>query len=353
MRVLMVSHSAAPGGMNAVIRELVGRAPGGAVCRWVFLEDGPDAERSPVPWAVVPAGRARAVWRAPGVVATLRAAIRAAQADVVFAHVTKAHLYASVAARLEGVPYLWWQHELVSQKPLMHEISGRLPAGAVICSAEHTAAEQRRRWLGTPVTRVYPGVATERLTEVRAHVSTEAPVIGIVGRLQRWKRVELAIRALPLVRERLPEARLRIIGDGFPGLDDDYPAQLRALAGEGVEFAGQVADGPAAIRDLDVLVHCARLEPFGLAPVEAMAQGVPVVVPDEGGPRESVRDGVDGLRVDPEDTGALASALIRLAGNAELRTRMGAAGRQRALDCFSAESMAADAWAVVARVRAG
>lgn len=159
----MVSHTAAPGGMNYVIRELLTRAPAETEIRWVFLEDGPDARRSPVPWALVDAGRAREVWRLPAVVGTLRAAIRAARADLVFAHVTKAHLYASIAARLEGVPYLWWQHELVSQKPLLHEVSGRLPAGAVICSADHTAAEQRRRWPRVPVERVYPGVAVERL----------------------------------------------------------------------------------------------------------------------------------------------------------------------------------------------
>lgn len=177
-------------------------------------------------------------------------------------------------------------------------------------------------------------------------------MIGIVGRLQRWKRVELAIAALPPVRERIPGARLRVIGGGFPGLDDDYPAELATLAGDGVEFVGEVDDGPAAIAELDVLVHCAHMEPFGLGPVEAMALGVPVVVPDEGGPRESVRHEVDGLRLDPRETPALAAALVRLAGDAGERARMGMAGRARVHEAFTAERMAAEAWAVARRVAA-
>lgn len=346
----MVTHSAAPGGMNNVVRGLLEHAPEGTAAAWVFLEDGPVAARSPVPWAVIDAGRARHAWRAPRVVGSLRGAIRAHRADLVFAHVTKAHLYAAPAAALEDVPYLWWQHERVGQKPLMHELSGRLAAGAVICSAEHTAAEQRERWPGAPVRRVYPGAPATGATH--CHVTATDPVFGVLGRLQRWKRVELALRAFPEVREQLPGARLQVIGGGFPGLDEDYPAELQALAGDGVEFLGEVEDGQAAIAGLDVLVHCAELEPFGLAPVEAMLASVPVIVPDEGGPRESVRDGVDGLRLDPCDTPALAAAMVRLGADPALRTEMGEAGLVRANECFTVERMARDAWTIAAAVAA-
>src|SRR5207244_1870663 len=80
----------------------------------------------------------------------LRDKIREARADLVFAHVTTAHLYANVAARLEGVPYLWWQHERYGQQPWLHQVAGRLRSGAVICSADHTAAEQRARFPRRP-----------------------------------------------------------------------------------------------------------------------------------------------------------------------------------------------------------
>lgn len=354
----MISHSAVAGGMNDVVASLLERRPPGVEAHWLFLEDGPVAGTAGVPHAVVPAGRARELWKVPSVIGAVRRAIRAADADLVFAHVTKAHLYAAVAARLERVPELWWQHERIGQKPLMHGIAGRLRAGAVICSADHTAAEQRARFPRTPVVRIHPGARHEGLGPPRTHREVDAVVLGVVGRLQRWKRVELALRALPAIRARLPGAVLRVVGDAAAGLDEEYPEELLALArdlgcADGVEFVGHVDDGPAAIADLDVLVHCAELEPFGLVVVEAMLRGIPVVAPREGGPLETVRDGVDGILVDPQDTDALAAAVVRLADDPDLRTAMGAAGRERALSDFTAEAMARRAWAVALSVAAG
>lgn len=351
----MVSHSAVAGGMNTVIASLIRHRPPGTELFWLFLEPGPANECAPVPWAVVEAGRARDAWRVPRTVGALRGAIRAAQAELVFAHVTKAHLYAAPAARLEDVPYLWWQHERFGQKPLMHTIAGRLRAGAVICSADFTAADQQARFPATPVVRVHPGVSVPPLAVVREHRTTEHPIVGVVGRLQRWKRVELAIRAMRAVLETVPGARLRIIGDAFPGVDQDYPNALRSEAAvlgiaDRVEFAGAVTDGAASIGELDVLVHCADLEPFGLVAVEAMARGVPPVVPDEGGPRESVRHAVDGLRVDPTNTAALAESIVSLARDPGRRAAMGRAGRRRVVELFTEERMARQAWRVAAAV---
>jgi phosphatidylinositol alpha-mannosyltransferase len=90
-------------------------------------------------------------------------------------------------------------------------------------------------------------------------------------------------------------------------------------------------------------------ESFGMVLVEAMAAGVPVIASDIDGYREVVRDGVDGLLVDPRDTRALAGAVIALLRDPERRARMGAAGRERAA-AFSEERMAREAWELAARV---
>lgn len=352
MHVLMLCHSAVPGGMNDVVRHLLERRPAGVEASWIFLEPGGAFEQSPVPARIVPAGRARELWKVPGVVRELRREIRSTGADVVFSHVTKAHLYGAPAARLEGVPELWWQHERFGQKPVMHSVAGRMRAKAVICSAEHTAAVQRRRFPRTPVVMIPPGSRSERLEAPRRHVATHDVVFGVVGRLQRWKRVDLALEAFAVIRRSLPQARLRVIGDAVPGLDDDYPAELHALArtlgiSSAVEFTGHLADGPAAIGSLDVLLHCAEVEPFGLVIVEAMLRGVPVVAPAEGGPLEIVRDGVDGVLLDPTDTGRFAAAAVQLAQDPQRRTRMGTSGRERASAHFTADVMARRAWAVI------
>ena len=355
----MVSHSAVAGGSNNVIASLLRHRPAEVEdASVVFLKGGPMMDMPEAPTSIVSPGRFRQVWTHPRTIRRLQEKIREARADLVFGHVTTAHLYANVAARRAGVPYLWWQHERYGQQPWLHQLAGRLRSGAVIASADHTADEQRARFPRTPVVRVHPGIATDGAGPPHVHRETDSVMLGVVGRLQRWKRVELAIRAMPAVLEAAPGARLRVMGVAEPGLDDDYPddlhAEVKALGLEDrVELAGHVEDGPAAIAALDVLVHCAEGEPFGLVPLEAMLHGVPAVVPDEGGPRETVRNGVDGLRVDPAAAGSLAAAIVELARDPARRTEMGAAGRARVLDYFTEERMAHEAWSVAAAVAEG
>ena len=363
MRVLQVSHTAEPGGSNSVLLSLIRHAPAGVHNACVFLEDGPVAQQARelgVPASVVPTGRAREFWRAPGAVRRLRAAIRDERADAVLAHVNKAHLYAGVAARLERVPSAWWQHEHLGLKPRLQRAASRVPAAAVICSAEWIAEQQRRR-TRTPVHVVHPGVEPAALADPpREHRAGagDPVVIGVVGRLARWKRAQLAVRAMPIVRESIPGARLRVIGG--PGTEEDrgFAAELGAEAGrlglgDAVELAGHVTDAPKAIRGLDVLAHPAEREPWGLVVLEAMAAGVPVVAAPEGGPREIVRDGEDGLLEDPEDSAAFAAALVRLGSDPALRASMGESGRERVAGAFTAESAARRLWELIGAEVAG
>ena len=357
LRVVQVVHSGMPGGSNEVLVSLLRHRPASVHCHCVFLEDGPTRERVAalgISTELIGAGRARQLWRAPGVVRALRRTIRAQRADVVMAHVSKAHLYAWHAARSERVPYLWRQPERRSQKPLMHELAGRLRSDAVICSAAWTAAEQRARWPKTPVYHVPPGRETDGLGPPRVHTAgaDEAIDIGVVGRLQRWKRVELALRALPGTLAVEPRLRLAIMGAAWPGLDEDYPAWLEEEAerlgiAAAVDFRGHVQGAADAIAELDILIHTADEEPFGLVLVEALMRGVPVIAPAAGGPREIVRDGIDGVLVDVERADLLGTAIVQLARDPARRNAMGAAGRQRALEHFSAERMAGDLWTVV------
>lgn len=357
LRILHVSHSGQPGGSNEVVRSLVRHAPAGTRSWCVFLEDGPS--RSAVAHAgaevaVVETGRAREPWRAPGAVRRLRGAIRAARPHLVLAHVAKAHPYAAAAARLEGVPEAWWQQQHPDQDPALQQLAGRVPAAAVICSAGWTAEAQRRAFPGTPVESVLLGAELPADPPRREHAAGPA-VIGFVGRLQRWKRTELAIGAMPWVLAQAPGATLRVYGDAWAGLDADYPDELRALAQRlgvagSVEFLGHVPDAAGRMHELDVLVHTSELEPFGLVLVEAMARGVPVVAASEGGPTEIVRDGVDGLLVDVTDPVALGGAIASLARDPERRARMGAAGRERALGEFTASAMGERAYRLIRRL---
>jgi glycosyltransferase involved in cell wall biosynthesis len=310
----------------------------------VFLAAGPTRaavrERG-IPVAVVETGRARHVWRAPGAVRTLRALIERHRADVVFSHLAKAHLYAAPAAG--DVPTLWWQHALPGQQQLQHRVAERMGARAIVCSSDFTAELQRARTPGTPVHRIYPG--TPQAPQAAPGDGTH---VGTVARLQRYKRIERLLDAIPLVLAAVPEARFAVIGGGE---DPAYEAELERR-GAAVTFTGHVNDPGDRIAGLDVLVHTAELEPFGLAVAEALARGVPVVAPRTGGPAEIVRDGLDGLLVDTEDARELAAAIVRLLREPGLRRRMGEAGRAHVTERFSEQRMAQEAWQLAEHVAA-
>ena len=144
----------------------------------------------------------------------------------------------------------------------------------------------------------------------------------------------------------LPDARFEVIGG-------ERTPPTRPSCRRAARRWRSPATGTTRSPGFDVLVHTAELEPFGLVAAQALARAVPVIAPRTGGPAEIVRDGVDGLLVDPDDLRAPGVLLIvTLLGDAELRRRMGDAGRAHVTDRFSEERMARDAWHLAERVAA-
>jgi glycosyltransferase involved in cell wall biosynthesis len=177
----------------------------------------------------------------------------------------------------------------------------------------------------------------ERGAEVRRELGfAESDVVVLVpGRLQPAKGQQELLEAFALAQKRNAAMKALFLGDG-PSLD-----LLQVLASE-LTLAGSVLFLPFQqqvedfYRACDVVAYpSAEPEAFGLVVAEAMACAKPVVSTCLGGPRDIVEDGVTGFLVDPADTAAFAEKLARLAADAELRSRMGAAGRARAIERFS------------------
>ncbi len=161
-----------------------------------------------------------------------------------------------------------------------------------------------------------------------------------VGRLESRKGIDTLLAAAPEVLRRFPAARLDIVGDD--SLDGGkYKAGFVAdadLAGR-VTFHGRVEEEAlrAHYRACDVVVAPSRYESFGLVYVEGMIFGKAVIGGRAGGGPEVIEDGVTGLTVAPGDVAGLCEAMIRLAGNADLRRAMGEAGRRRYEQRFRAD----------------
>jgi phosphatidylinositol alpha-1,6-mannosyltransferase len=188
-----------------------------------------------------------------------------------------------------------------------------------------------------------PGVDTEAFrpdvdgTEVRRRYGLDGrPVVVCVSRLVERKGQDTLVRALPLVRERVPGAALLLVGDG--------PARgsLASLAGRlGVE-ADVVLAGAHPWTDLppffaagDVFAMPTRtrragweVEGLGIVYLEASASGLPVVGGRSGGAPDAVRDGETGFVVDGRSTQQVAARITQLLLDQDLSARLGAAGRE-------------------------
>jgi GT2 family glycosyltransferase len=186
---------------------------------------------------------------------------------------------------------------------------------------------------------IHCGVDPARFAPGAAGASADALVLGAIV---PWKRPDLALEIAVLAAREVPELRLRIAGAPLDAHGEQLLERLRQraaqpdLAGR-VEFAGQLADPRAALRDAGCLLHCSDREPFGLVLVEALASGTPVVAPAAGGPAEIV-DATCGALYPPGDAGAGARAL---AGVLRDRAALSGPARERAESAFSLEAMQA------------
>jgi glycosyltransferase involved in cell wall biosynthesis len=180
--------------------------------------------------------------------------------------------------------------------------------------------------------------------DAEAPVPAGARVLLCVGRLAQQKGIDVAVRALAKIREHEPAAVLVVLGEGTER------AHLEALAGEGVLLPGRVGDVASWYRRAEVLVHPSRWEGFGLALLEAMLAGKPVVATRVSSAPEIVTDGETGLLVPPDDPPALAEAVVGLLADPARAAAMGQAGLARARSEFSVAQMAGRTRAVYAAV---
>ncbi len=155
-------------------------------------------------------------------------------------------------------------------------------------------------------------------------------LIGYVGRIAPSKRIDHIIRALDLVRRRVPDARLSIIGAGDPSEMRRLQTLTAQLGlGDAVTFHGRVSmdERDALMRSFDVLALASLREGWGLVVSEAARFGVPSVVYPVAGLVDSVRDGQTGLVVQDERPESLAEGLIRVLSDRNLRDELGREAR--------------------------
>ncbi|MGW5639040.1 GT4 family glycosyltransferase PelF [Streptomyces sp. NPDC003832] len=256
-----------------------------------------------------------------------------------------------------GTPLLLTEHGVYLRERYLGYRTApyRWPVKAVVLGFFRLLAEEtyRRAALITPGNRYnrlweeQGGAAPESIRTVYNGVDPAAfppagpepggPTLSWAGRVDPIKDLETLIRAFSLVREELPEARLRLFG-GTPRGGEAYRERCEALAAElghadAVTFEGRVDDIKDAYAAGTVVMLSSISEGFPFTLIEAMSCGRVTVSTDVGGVREAVGD--TGLVVPPRDPAAMAAAALELLGAPGRRAAMGEAARLRVIEQFT------------------
>lgn len=252
-------------------------------------------------------------------------------------------LLATLPARLLGMRVIWMEHLVAGRSLTLNPFRALYAAlsglATVVTVSEAAAGSLAAVGIARKRIRIIaPGVAP-RAEAVRP---TGAPVIGAISRLSHEKNVGLLLKAFALVAKEIPEATLRVYGDGP---ERETLASLAESLGIGPKtaFLGHVPEAGTRCGEFAIFAVPSSRESFGLAALEAMACGVPVVATKVGGLPELILDGETGMLVPPEDERAMADALLKVLREPELARRLGEAGRVRAAAYFSEKKMQA-AW---------
>jgi glycosyltransferase involved in cell wall biosynthesis len=249
---------------------------------------------------------------------------------------------AAIAASVAGIPFSFTAHAYDIYQSVPRHRNDTLPwklrrAARAFAVSEFATALLRGHLPAADAGRVrtaYVGIPTELFRAEPPPAADGRLRLLAVARFCEKKGLDTLVDAAGLLRDRGVPFALELFGDG--PLREALVARAAALRlGESVRFGGSVPQEEIArrMRGCDVFVLACRRDRSGdmdgipTVFMEAMATGRPVVSCAVSGIPELVRDGETGLIVPPDDPGALADALARLAADASLRARLGATAR--------------------------
>jgi phosphatidylinositol alpha-mannosyltransferase len=217
-----------------------------------------------------------------------------------------------------------------SARPFLRYYFRRLDGRIAVSDA---AAHFIRRFFPEDYRIIPNGVDAERFRAAAPLAALRDGKLNVlfVGRIERRKGLKHLLRAIPLVREHLPETRFIVVGDG--PLRAGYQRTVERAGWPDVVFAGRVSDAELPSYYASADVFCAPntgSESQGIILLEALAAGVPTVASDIAGYRTVIRPGVDGLLVRPADHEQLAWAICHLLADPAERERLRALGQLRA-----------------------
>ncbi len=278
---------------------------------------------------------------------TLCALIRREKVDIVHTN-TITVLASAVAARLMNRPHIWHIHEIIpgtnGPRKALHWIATHLSHRIVAVSdavRNHILSNQPGAACkietihnGIDLSPFLPQDCSRGSVRNELDIPDQALVIGMIGRVSRWKGQAVFAEAAAKISAEHAELYFVAVGGVFDyeeGYMDAFRKRVELLNLKNFRICDYREDIPAVLRSFDIFVLPSILpDPFPTVVIEAMASALPVIASACGGAPEMVDSGLNGILTPPGDAGALASAMQRLVRDDAGRAAMGQAARRRA-----------------------
>ena len=263
--------------------------------------------------------------------------------------------YLAPAAKRVGVPRIWicmgwwfhpkpWQRGFFRKIERLYALSNSVREG--FFGTKPFADPQTMCVLhpGIHMDRFSPFIKEEHSIKIRDQYGSDEKGLSVlhVGRFQDVKGHDTFQEIALLVTQHFPKTRFIVAGENLQSdADNVYQQRILQMAkndpilNDKITYVGYIEEMQQLYNAVDVAVCPSRFESYGMANLEAMACGVPVVSTNRGGPSETIVEGVTGFLVPPRDTKQYADRILRLLEDPELRQEMGAAGRRHVEKNFS------------------
>jgi glycosyltransferase involved in cell wall biosynthesis len=281
-------------------------------------------------------------YHSPSAILKLTREVKKAAPDIIHTHGYFASTIGRIAAKLAGAPVVITHlHTTFSLRRFRNVAIDRflnLFTDKIICISKEvrdTFINAGYRIEGKAVV-IYTGVDSRKYA-LSDHDGTHN-VLSIVASLFPHKGHAYLLEAVSMLAKDFPDLTLQVIGEGC--LRNELEETCKALGlSSRVRFLGKRNDIPELLSRSSLFVLPSLREGLGVAIIEAMASGLPVVASDVGGIKEVVADGLSGLLCPPGDAEALARAIRRLLSDPQMMERMGRRGREICEERFRVETM--------------
>lgn len=276
----------------------------------------------------------------------IRRMVRKYKIDIINTHFPRSDIFGVLVGLMCGVPVIKSVHGIVWSSSMFFIYLDRLVVPfryLTTCNSHASREAERKRSHAKKLKVIYNGVVPRecklsdegsRVFRQKLGIPLDSFFVGHVGGLVELRRQDLIIEAVSTLHKSGIDVFCAIAGKG----PEEYRLKEQAKAlnvEERVRFLDYIDDIGEFLASIDVFVNMARSEGFGIAVVEAMFAGIPVVLANSEAHPELIVDGNSGILVSEGNSRELADALTRLAEELSLRQRLGQGGKKRANEKFT------------------